>query len=147
MHIKGKSLKSLISSMAVILMMFGTSAKADPLDCLAKAIYHEARGESETGQKAVAHVVVNRTRHNAFPNSICGVVYQRSQFSWVGQGYTVRTNSQAWRNAQRIAEDVLTGNSRDVTNGARYFWSTSIGTPNWARSKSKMRIGSHYFAR
>ena len=46
------------------------------LDCLAQAIYYEARSESEDGQRAVAQVVLNRVRHPAWPNSVCGVVYQ-----------------------------------------------------------------------
>ncbi|HCR66389.1 MAG TPA: cell wall hydrolase, partial [Oceanicaulis sp.] len=47
--------------------------------CLAEAIYYEARSETLAGQMAVAEVVINRSRHRAYPNSICGVVYQGSE--------------------------------------------------------------------
>jgi spore germination cell wall hydrolase CwlJ-like protein len=50
--------------------------KRRSLDCLTTAIYHEARSESEAGQRAVAQVVLNRARHPAYPNSVCGVIYQ-----------------------------------------------------------------------
>jgi len=46
------------------------------LDCLAQAVYYEARSEGENGERAVAQVVLNRVRHPAWPNSVCGVVYQ-----------------------------------------------------------------------
>lgn len=50
--------------------------------CMAKNIYHEARGESLKGQKAVFHVTFNRTKSKHYPKSICEVVYQYKQFSW-----------------------------------------------------------------
>ena len=49
------------------------------LQCLTEAVYYEARSESEEGQRAVAQVVLNRVRHPAYPNSVCGVVYQGSE--------------------------------------------------------------------
>src|SRR4051812_14116005 len=48
------------------------------LECLTQAIYYEARSESDAGQRAVAQVVLNRVRHPAYPDSVCGVVYQGS---------------------------------------------------------------------
>jgi spore germination cell wall hydrolase CwlJ-like protein len=52
------------------------------IDCLAKTIYHEARGESEIGKKAIAVVIMNRVNSPEFPNSICHVVYEPGQFTW-----------------------------------------------------------------
>ena len=51
--------------------------------CLALAVYHEARGEPLIGQKAVAEVVMNRVASDRFPDTICGVVMQPKQFSFV----------------------------------------------------------------
>ena len=45
------------------------------VECLAKNIYHEARGEPANGKQAVAHVVLNRVNRNDFPNTICAVGY------------------------------------------------------------------------
>lgn len=52
------------------------------IDCLAKTVYHEARGESEAGKKAIAMVTINRVNSPEFPDSICRVVYEPGQFSW-----------------------------------------------------------------
>jgi len=53
-------------------------ARGQALDCLTSAVYYEAGQESDEGQRAVAQVILNRVRHPAFPNSVCGVVYQGS---------------------------------------------------------------------
>src|SRR4051794_29052708 len=58
-----------------------TGAYERSLECLSQAIYYEARSQSDDGQRAVAQVVLNRVRHPAFPNSVCGVVYQGSERS------------------------------------------------------------------
>lgn len=52
------------------------------LDCLAKNIYHEARGESREGKIAVAHVTMNRVNSKRFPNTVCGVVHQAVYSTW-----------------------------------------------------------------
>ena len=51
--------------------------------CLSLALYHEARGEPLNGQRAVAEVIMNRVESNRFPDTICGVVMQPNQFSFV----------------------------------------------------------------
>ncbi|WP_313105317.1 cell wall hydrolase, partial [Brevundimonas sp.] len=60
------------------------------LECLTQAIYYEARNESEAGQAAVAEVVLNRSRHRAYPKRVCEVVYQRNsrtcQFTFTCDG-------------------------------------------------------------
>src|SRR5690606_37364832 len=80
------------------------------LECLTAAIYYEAASESDDGQRAVAQVILNRVRHPAFPNSVCGVVYQGSeratgcQFSFSCDGAMARKPSTTgWARAQRIA--------------------------------------------
>ncbi len=93
--------------------------------CMAEAIYFEARGEPETGQEGVGHVILNRTRSQGFPQSICGVIRQRGggiyQFSYranpiVFSDYTKR------REAERIAVRVLEHKDNDPTHGALYYF-------------------------
>ena len=60
------------------------------LGCLVANSYHEARGEDALGQAAVAHVTLNRVRSPAYPDSVCGVVWQSGQFSWAGDGRSDR---------------------------------------------------------
>src|SRR5262249_55624357 len=83
-------------------------ASSRDLDCLASAVYYEARGESAAGQAAVAQVVLNRARHPAFPKTICGVVFQRAgggcQFSFACNGAMRRPKEPAaWSRAQAVA--------------------------------------------
>lgn len=76
-----------------------TSSRERAEQCLAEAIYYEAGSESEDGQRAVAQVVLNRVRHAAFPNSVCGVIYQGSerttgcQFTFTCDGSLARAPS------------------------------------------------------
>ena len=59
------------------------------VECLAKTIYFESRGESLQGQMAVAWVTLNRTKSEKFAPTVCGVVYQPKQYSWVKQNNKV----------------------------------------------------------
>lgn len=54
----------------------------DDISCLIKNIYHEARGEPDRGQLAVALVTLARSQDRRFANTVCGVVYQKNQYSW-----------------------------------------------------------------
>lgn len=120
----------------------------DDFMCLALNIYHEARGESLIGQRAVAHVALNRSRNGKFPTSICGVIFQRSQFSWTSRSVgkqaraLVPRERASWERAQRIAFDVLNGDP-DPTNGATYFHAiTEAG-----RNRHRVIIGKHVFSK
>src|SRR5690606_8644563 len=74
--------------------------------CLAGAIYFEARGEPLEGQLAVAQVIVNRAESPRFPDDYCGVVTQRSQFSFVRNGRMPEPNKStaAWHRAKAVAQ-------------------------------------------
>ena len=94
--------------------------------CLAEGIYFEARGEPESGQAAVAQVILNRVRNPAYPKTICGVVYQnqnwrhRCQFSFACDGRSERIAEQRqWETAKRVARDVTAGPYLD--RGGRRF--------------------------
>src|SRR5213592_3273583 len=86
---------------------FATSAPLDEqTNCLATAVYFEARGESVEGQLAVARVVMNRAASGRYPPDWCGVVKQPYQFSFVRHGAFPQadTNCDAWRKAEAVAE-------------------------------------------
>lgn len=116
--------------------------------CLALAIYHEARGEkTRTGREAVAHVVYNRTGSRAFPDSICGVVWDKGQFGWTTRpvGSLYPREPAAWLDSQRVAIAVLKG-GRDPTNGATYFYGVNERKPTWAyKAIRTWRHGNHVF--
>lgn len=123
--------------------------------CLATAIYFEARGESAEGQAAVAQVILNRVRNPAYPGTICGVVYQNSdwlnrcQFSFAcdGTANLVR-EPEAYRRAEEVALAVTAGKIflPDVASSTHYY--ATYVSPAWARSMERLtKIGQHVFYR
>lgn len=121
-----------------------TTYSEKQLNCLAQNIYHEARGEPLSGQLAVAFVTLNRTEDDRFPDSICGVVYQRGQFSWTKHKPRIR-EEEAWNTAKLMAEraSFLHEEGIDTTKGAVYF---DGGKHKQAFHKRRtIRIGNHSF--
>ena len=130
------------------------AAPAHERKCLARAIYHEARGETYEGQVAVAQVVVNRVRMKGWPDSICGVVQQgvergeKCQFSYACHASAVDPTGELWDNAKALANDVVTGRAwlREVTEATHYH--TVNVAPVWRLGLQPVRtIGSHVFYR
>jgi N-acetylmuramoyl-L-alanine amidase len=117
------------------------------LHCLAGAVYFEAKGESLAGQLAVGRVVVARSKSGRFPNSYCGVVFQRSQFSFVrGNAMpTIAKKSAQWRNAVAVAQIAHAGTWQSQTEGALFFHATYV-SPGW-KLKRVGRIDGHVFYR
>ncbi|HKT76683.1 MAG TPA: cell wall hydrolase, partial [Sphingobium sp.] len=123
------------------------------LQCLTQAVYYEAAREPESGQRAVAQVVLNRVRHPAFAKTVCGVVYQRfdasvCQFSFVCDGSLARRPMVAlWDRARRIAADALAGHvDRDVGTATHYH--ADYVFPRWAPHLAKLaQVGAHIFYR
>ena len=123
--------------------------------CLANAVYFEARGETLRGQAAVAQVVLNRVRNPAYPETICGVVYQnqnlknRCQFSFACDGKKdVIASPKTYKVAQDIAMAVTAGKIflPEVASSTHYY--AQYVKPRWARSMEKMKkIGLHIFYR
>lgn len=124
------------------------------IDCLTAAIYYEAAQESETGKRGVAQVVLNRARHPAFPNSICGVVYQGAerrtgcQFTFTCDGSLARQPSRAgWSEARRIALAALSGYVEPRVGMATHYHADYV-VPYWAPSLAKIvKIDRHIFYR
>jgi spore germination cell wall hydrolase CwlJ-like protein len=124
--------------------------------CLSKAIYHEARGESDNGQWAVANVIINRALSKRFPTTMCGVIYQnadqgrnRCQFSFACDGQPdMARERQAWLKANNIAAAAYSefqhGKRPGIVPGsALYYHTTSVST-DWG-FKQVAQIGAHVF--
>lgn len=122
--------------------------------CLGQAIYFEARGEPLEGQLAVAQVVLNRVRNTAFPDTICGVVFQneawrhRCQFSFACDGRSDHPrDSRAWAVAQAISDIALDGTWQDVTGRSTHYHADYVA-PDWRLSMvHTVRHGRHIFYR
>jgi spore germination cell wall hydrolase CwlJ-like protein len=122
-------------------------------ECLATAIYFEARGEPLSGQVAVAQVVLNRVHSTRYPDSICEVVYQNDhrrnacQFSFACDGIPDRTSEEeAWQRAKKISDAVVAGQNqiRRVTKATHYH--ATYVAPYWAPSMHRVgQIGAHVF--
>lgn len=156
-----------MKSLVIMLAMFaGGSAAASEQHCLALNIYHEARGESEEAQMAVAHVTLNRVASSRFPDSVCGVVKQARrdksgaivrhacQFSWYcdGKSDAIADNileQRAWKRAQRISKTAMAWHNvgEDFSQGALFYHAKYV-SPYWADSFSLVtRIDQHLFYR
>ena len=117
------------------------------MHCLAGAIYFESRGESLAGQLAVGRVIVSRSRSGRFPDSYCGVVFQRSQFSFVrGSSFpAIRTASASWKNAVAIAQIAHGGGWKSQAEGALFFHASHV-RPSWNLTRVA-RVDNHVFYR
>lgn len=128
--------------------------RASEHQCLAEAIYYEARSESRSGQLAVADVVKNRVKSKHYPNTICGVVYEGAhkpfacQFSFACDGSMDKTpKGKAWQRSQDIAQLSLTGFVPDLTKNSTHYHTVAIN-PDWADTlEFKATIGFHKFYR
>lgn len=129
--------------------------RAQDVQCLAKNVYFEARGEPLAGQYAVAEVTLNRTRAPNFPHTICGVVYEArwdssrrrfvADFSWTELGTLSPDNGLAWRQAMAVATAEYDDLREPVVPGALFYHSTSV-RPAWSRTRKVVAtIGNHIF--
>jgi spore germination cell wall hydrolase CwlJ-like protein len=127
-----------------------TALRDRDVRCLAENVYYESRGEPLKGQVAVAKVTLNRL-HEGYANSVCGVVRQGCQFSWVCNNPANRPSGPAWSQAVGVALVALNEKQRieDPTNGASHFHATYIEwQPGWRRVQESVRqIGNHVFYR
>lgn len=112
-------------------------------DCLARNVYHEARGESYQGKIAVALVTLNRTEQAKFPKTICGVVYQKGQFSWTKNYSKIKMNAIQWEESKVAALDAYMNRNALGPFLATYFHNKSIN-PGWKLRKVAV-IGGHTF--
>jgi spore germination cell wall hydrolase CwlJ-like protein len=117
-------------------------------DCLASAVYFEARGEELKGQLAVADVVLNRVASAKYPNTICEVVEQPWQFSFVnatGRIPAADRSSEAWKNAVAIARIAQAGTARAVDSDVLWYHADYV-SPSWGRRLARQdKIGLHIF--
>jgi spore germination cell wall hydrolase CwlJ-like protein len=121
----------------------------DQANCLATAVYFEARGESVDGQLAVARVVMNRAASGRYPTDWCSVVKQPAQFSFVRHGAFpyVDTASASWARAQGVARLAVANVVPSVDPNVLWYHATYVD-PSWGHRLSMVeRIGAHIFYR
>ena len=125
----------------------GTDPGDREMECLAAGIYFEAKSESLAGQLAVGHVIADRASSGRFPSSYCGVLFQRSQFSFVrGKSWpAVARSSRQWQNAVAIARIVDEDMHASPVAKSLFFHAKRV-SPGW-RLKRVGSVGNHIFYR
>jgi N-acetylmuramoyl-L-alanine amidase len=117
------------------------------VQCLADNIYHEAKGEPDDGKLAVALVTMNRVAAKGFPDTVCGVVYERGQFSWVSAKPRLNRDSSHYKQIYSIAETTYINYRTmvDITKRSLYFHAVHVN-PGW-NLKRTVQLGRHVFYR
>ncbi len=123
----------------------------DEANCIAIAVYHEARGESLEGQLAVAKVIMNRAASGKYPTSWCGVVKQPWQFSFVnprsGRMPSVDQASASWRKALGVTRLAVANAVQSVPTDCLWYHADYVA-PSWGRRLTRVeKIGAHIFYR
>jgi N-acetylmuramoyl-L-alanine amidase len=132
---------------AMVSKLRASTAGSSELECLAGAIYFESKSEPLKGQLAVGHVIANRAASGRFPSSYCGVVYQRSQFSFV-RGHSmppIARSGLQWKNAVAIARIVAAKLQPTPVAKALFFHARRV-SPGW-RLTRVATLGNHVFYR
>lgn len=117
-------------------------------ECLAASVYFESKSEPLEGQLAVAEVVLNRANSGGrFPPSVCAVVFQKGQFSFVrGNGFPpINRNGDFWKTAVAIAQIAMNDEWDSRASNALYFHATRV-RPGWNRVRVA-QLGNHVFYR
>jgi spore germination cell wall hydrolase CwlJ-like protein len=128
----------------------GRTVEYEDLDvfCLAKNVFHEASIEEELGMFAVAQVTINRVRNANYPDTICDVVMQPSQFSWANDNarrWTHPTGAK-WETAKRIARQVIKEGYRVPALQSAMFYHADYSKPSWSDPSAVVaQVGTHIF--
>lgn len=125
----------------------GTETGDEETECLARAVYWESKGEPLHGQLTVAEVIINRSESGRFASTICGVVRQRGQFSFVRGGHIPQPPqaSRDWRTAVAIAQIARQGLADGAAPRALFFHARHA-RPGW-RLTRVATVGNHVFYR
>jgi spore germination cell wall hydrolase CwlJ-like protein len=132
---------------ALVVAYAGTTTEGREQDCLAKAVYFEARGESVEGQLAVAEVVINRAGSGRYPADLCSVITQPWQFSFIRKGRfpTPDFGSEAWKKAVAVAK-IAQGELADRLPSNVLWYHADYVAPSWGRRLTRQaKIGLHIF--
>ena len=125
----------------------GTNPGSRELECLAVGIYYESKSEPLAGQLAVGQVIANRAKSGRFASTYCGVLFQRSQFSFVrGGSYPAPARaSRQWENAVAVAKIVHQKLHISSVPSALFFHAKRV-SPGWRLARVGS-VGNHIFYR
>ena len=132
---------------AKVAALRGSDPGSRELECLAVGIYFESKSESLAGQLAVGHVIADRAKSGRFASTYCGVLFQRSQFSFVrGKSYPAPARAgRQWHNAVAVAKIVDQKLHSSPVPNALFFHAKRV-SPRWRLSRVGS-VGNHIFYR
>ncbi|HYJ83999.1 MAG TPA: cell wall hydrolase [Allosphingosinicella sp.] len=125
----------------------GTQTGDREMECLANAVYFEARSEPIEGQLAVAEVVMNRAASGRYPTDLCAVITQKAQFSFIRRGRFPRADrgSEAWKKAVAVASIARQKLAANLPSNVLWYHATYV-SPKWGKRLTKQtQIGLHIF--
>lgn len=137
------------NSLAELVSVTDTTTALDAeTHCLATAVFFESRSESLEGQLAVARVIINRAESPRFAKSLCSVVLQPKQFSFVRRGKlpTPKVKRAAWKTAIAIARIAQNNSWESEAEGALFFHARYV-SPTWRTRPRLASIDNHIFYR
>ena len=148
-QVSGVPLEARRAIRALVQAHAASSVPDSERECLAGAVYFEAQGEPIEGQLAVAEVVLNRAASGEYPSSICDVVTQPAQFSFVrdGQFPAIDRGSDAWRKAVAVAHIAAENLAGTLASDVLWYHADYVA-PGWGRRLDRVtQIGAHIFYR
>jgi len=131
----------------LVLAYAGTQTGDREMECLANAVYFEARSEPIEGQLAVAEVVMNRAASGRYPTDLCSVITQKAQFSFIRRGRFPRADrgSEAWKKAVAIASIAKQKLAGNLPSSVLWYHATYV-SPSWGKRLTRQtQIGLHIF--
>ncbi|HEX8241705.1 MAG TPA: cell wall hydrolase [Allosphingosinicella sp.] len=131
----------------LVLAYAATQAGDREMECLANAVYFEARSEPIEGQLAVAEVVLNRAASGRYPTDLCAVITQKAQFSFIRRGRFPRADrgSDAWKKAVAIASIAKQKLAGNLPSSVLWYHATYV-SPKWGKRLTRQtQIGLHIF--
>lgn len=122
------------------------NSRQNPYICLLCNCYFETRGEPQEGKIAVAKTVLSRKENPDYPDTVCGVVFQPSQFSWTKKSSLISADKPEEINDLNDCREAVHTANGEGPNGLIYFYNPRKVTPAWSRTaRSCGRIGDHVF--
>lgn len=131
----------------LVMAYAGTQTSDREQECLANAVYFEARSEPIEGQLAVAEVVLNRAASGRYPTDLCAVITQKAQFSFIQRGRFPRADrrSEAWKKAVAIANIARQKLAGSLPSSVLWYHATYV-SPSWGKRLTRQtQIGLHIF--
>ena len=159
--VKTESVLNIITTMAVVSTIALAScttaegkivvnATTQDHKCLAEAIYYESGSEPRAGKIAVGNVIVNRTRSETYPTTICEVIHhvdsKKCQFGWACHAHKL-PHGKLWTTSEEIATLILSGETEDLSQGALSFHNRNHKVHNSNKVQRTAIIGHHVFWR